>query len=650
MQSMPLAVAVTCPLKAQGETPVFRHPESVNGLLTHIKRLPHINTLQELHEHSFKTYADVNCLGTREKLPNGTLGEYKWKTYKTAYENMKKAGSAILNLNLAPIVKEKGYPDLRMVAIYAKNCEEWVTIDIACSLYGIASIPIFDTLGMDSLEFIFKQTGVSTIFTSGIHLDRLIQDGAQKKLSNLATIVCFDGYRPEQKEAGKNAQIQVLSWNEFLSQGEKVLPLPKVTPDTIFTLAYTSGTTGTAKAAILTHGNLISVIGACEEHRGIDINTLKQGDVHLSYLPLAHIFEREFLQVILSRGISMGFFGGDPLKLTEDMQILKPTYINSVPRIYNKFYETFQAALQNLPNKTDPINPAILQRFRMATGGRAKFYVTGSAPIAPDVMKFLRMVFGVPFMEGFGQTETCSACFVQAADDTSIGNIGGTFKNTEFKLVDLPDMNYTSKDKGPNGESMPRGELCLRGPSIFKGYYKEPEKTAETIDADGWHHTGDVAVMLPSGAIKLIDRKKNIFKLAQAEFVAPDKIENIYLTNNYVTEIYVYGDSFRSNLVAIVVPDPEHLKKLAKELGITNKTHEELCKDPQIIQKILDDMTKTGKNAKLASYELAKNIYLEPKSFVSLELTTPSMKLKRDLAKVHFKQIIEMLYSPKPKL
>jgi len=429
-----------------------------------------------------------------------------------------------------------------------------------------------------------------------------------------------------------------------------------VSPDTIFSLCYTSGTTGTAKAAILTHGNIVAAVGACEEHPTIGLEKMGRGDVHLSYLPMAHIFERVWIQMSLPRGMGIGFFGGDPQKLTEDMQVLKPSYLISVPRIYNKFYENFQNAINaalKQPSGTpiqDPIHPAILDKLRQVTGGKAKFYCTGSAPLSPDVHTFLRKVFGVPFFEGFGQTETCSACTVQLFNDPSLGSIGGALKNTEFKLVDLPDMNYTAKDKGPNGQPMPRGELCLRGPSIFKGYYKEPEKTAETIDKDGWHHTGDVAALLPNGDLKLIDRKKNIFKLAQAEFVAPDKIENIYLSNKYVAEVYVYGDSFRSNLVGIVVPDPDNTIALGKELGIENTSFDNICKDPRVKARILEEMNKTGKAAKLASYEMVKEIFLEPQSFVLLGLTTPSMKLKRDVAKAHFKEIIEKLYAPKPKL
>lgn len=287
--------------------------------------------------------------------------------------------------------------------------------------------------------------------------------------------------------------------------------------------------------------------------------------------------------------------------------------------------------------------PQVLAQMKMATGGRAQTYFTGSAPISPDVLKFLRVAFSAPIMEGFGQTETCSAIFLQRPEDPYAGHIGGPFTNIEFKLVDVPEMNYTSKDKGPNGEFMPRGELCLKGGPIFKGYYREPEKTAETIDEDGWHHTGDVVMMLPNGALKIIDRRKNIFKLAQGEYIAPEKIENIFLTNKYVAEVFVHGDSFQSEIVAVVVPDRDTLLALGKELGLGDKSFEDLCKDPKVIAHVTQALIKTGKEAKLLRFELASQIYLEPVSFALSGLTTPSMKLKRNPARQHYDAILKKL-------
>ena len=170
------------------------------------------------------------------------------------------------------------------------------------------------------------------------------------------------------------------------------------------------------------------------------------------------------------------------------------------------------------------------------------------------------------------------------------------------------------------------------------------EKTNESIDKDGWLHTGDVGLILPNGALKIIDRKKNLFKLAQGEYLAPEKIENIYLTSKYVGEVFVHGDSFQTFCIAIVVPDKKKILELSEQLGIKGE-YEGLCKEQKIIDKVHEDMNKIGKASGLHGFELAKKIYLEPTSFVLLDLATPTLKLKRPPARKHFEEIINKLYA-----
>ena len=666
---IPYSIPVTSTRGNVGETPVYRNPGAVGGLLSRVSRFPEISNLQELHDHCSKMYADLKCLGTRVKQPDGTLGEYQFKDYKTVAEISRKAGSAILNMNLAPLVTSKGDPDTKPIVIYARNSEEWVFLDLASCYYGLSVVPIFDTLGLDSLQFIFGQTCATTIFIGRENLDALVKYINDGELSIITTVVSLAAYNTTHKESLAKKNVQLISWVELLKHGEKILPFPKVTSDTVFTLGYTSGTTGNPKAAILKHGNLLAVVAASEVQPGTNVDSIKVGDVHLSYLPIAHIFERQSMHTSLSRGLTIGFFGGDILKLKEDIQLLKPSYLISVPRLYNKFYEGIEAVLSKLPRPANmsgseseseterslrilkSLPPTILNQLKLSMGGKIKYFVSGSAPISPHVIQFLRMAFGAPIVEGYGQTETCGVGFAQRPEDLSAGNVGGPNLSVEVKLVDLPEMNYTSKDKGLNGESMPRGEICLRGPIVFKGYYKEPEITRETIDEEGWHHTGDVGEILPNGSLRLIDRKKNIIKLAQGEFVAPEKIENVYLTHKYVAEIFVHCDSFHTNTVAVVVPDRDNLLALARELGVGDKSFEEVCKDPQVVMRVLADLNRAGRDAKLLGFELIQNIHLEPISMVMYGLMTPSMKLKRNAAKEHFKDILVRLYqAPKAKL
>jgi len=173
-----------------------------------------------------------------------------------------------------------------------------------------------------------------------------------------------------------------------------------------------------------------------------------------------------------------------------------------------------------------------------------------------------------------------------------------------MKLEDIPDMDYTHNDKDENGVSNPRGEVCLRGPCNFNWYYRDEEKTRETIDSDGWLHTGDVGRLLPNGALKIIDRKKNLFKMAQGEYVAPEKIENINGRAKGVAEIFVEGRGTESFLVAVVVPNPELLPSIAEEIGIKNVAYEELCQNKEVIKYFLENIRALGKTEKLTNLEL----------------------------------------------
>ena len=644
------AVPLSKPEDCIGETPIYREPRAVNGLTKDIKRIPHVKTLQDLHDYCGKTYENVDCLGTRTQLEDGTLGSFSFKSYKTVYETAKKAGSAILNLDLAPVVKgEEGLSDYRMIAIYAKNRIEWLTLDIAACLYGVTVIPIFDALAGEALSHIFNQTGCTNIFTAEANIDRFIKDAIEGKMGHLKNIICLNNYTPAQKELAKESHLNLIAWDEFLAHGENILPYPPVTPDTLFSISYTSGTTGNQKAAIVTQGNLITAIAGSEEHSAKGIEHISQRDIYISHLPMAHTFERGVLHILLSRGVTIGIFSGDPRKLMEDLQTLKPTMMTGVPLIFNRICEDLKSRVAKITGDAHfditQIDPSVVSQLREVVGGRLKFILSAGAPVAPHVQHYIRHALGVVFSQSFGQTEAVNTCFAQHIDDTATESVGGVLTHVEFKLVDVAEMNYTVKDKGPDGEPMPRGEVCLRGGPVFKGYLKEPVKTAEAIDANGWSHTGDIACLLPNGSIKIIDRRKNILKLAQGEYIAPDMIENVYRRNKYVDGVFVYGDPYQTRTVAVIVPHKDKLEELGKELGFEGLSFEELCTEQKVVEFLLEDLKKTGRSGKLLGYELAYNIHLEPNSFLSLGLLTSLQKFKREAAREHYKEVFQKLYA-----
>ncbi|XP_014870225.1 long-chain-fatty-acid--CoA ligase 5-like [Poecilia latipinna] len=279
----------------------------------------------------------------------------------------------------------------------------------------------------------------------------------------------------------------------------------------------------------------------------------------------------------------------------------------------------------------------IFHKVQESLGGRVRMMVTGAAPISPSVLNFLRAALGCQIFEGYGQTECAAACTFTLPGDATAGHVGVPLPCNFVKLVDVEEMNYFAS----NGE----GEVCIKGTNVFKGYLKDPEKTAEALDKDGWLHTGDIGKWLPSGVLKIIDRKKNIFKLAQGEYIAPEKIENVYVRCGPVAQVFVHGDSLQSSLVAIVVPDADVLPGFAKSLGIQGSI-EELCKSTEVKKAIITDMTKLGREAGLKSFEQVKDVHLHPELFtIENGLLTPTLKAKRAELKELFQPQIDKLYA-----
>ncbi|XP_061627734.1 long-chain-fatty-acid--CoA ligase 1a isoform X8 [Phyllopteryx taeniolatus] len=243
----------------------------------------------------------------------------------------------------------------------------------------------------------------------------------------------------------------------------------------------------------------------------------------------------------------------------------------------------------------------------------------------------------VQFYEGYGQTECTAGCSMSMPGDWTAGHVGPPLPCNAIKLVDVVDMNYLAANN--------EGEVCVKGPNVFLGYLGNPEKTAEAIDKDGWLHTGDIGKWLPNGTLKIIDRKKHIFKLAQGEYIAPEKIENIYNRSDPVAQIFVHGDSLQACLVGIVVPDPDFLPIWIKKRGI-NGSYLDMCKSNDVKNAILEDIQKLGKEAGLKSFEQVRDIALHPEMFsVQNGLLTPTLKAKRAELLSHFRAQIDELYA-----
>uniref|UniRef100_A0A8C5CWN4 Long-chain-fatty-acid--CoA ligase n=1 Tax=Gadus morhua TaxID=8049 RepID=A0A8C5CWN4_GADMO len=557
-----------------------------DGHMTHF--YDDARTMYEFLLRGVRVSNDGPCLGSRKpKQP------YEWLSYKQVLEKAEHLGSAFLHRGHS----QKGDPH---VGIFSQNRPEWTITELACYTYSLVSVPLYDTLGLEAITYI---------------LDKGTVDALDKSLLTLPPLTFSHSHQPPR-------------------------------PEDMAIICFTSGTTGNPKGAMLTHGNLVS---NCSAFIGIT-NVRTFPHVMISYLPLAHMFER--MGLLLVHGGRIGYFQGDIRLLMDDLATLKPTIFPVVPRLLNRMFDKIygqansslkrwvlgfayrrkEAELKRGIIRRDSIwDRLIFRKVQDSLGGRVRLMITGAAPVSPTVLTFLRAALGCQFYEGYGQTECTAGCTLSMPGDFSAGHVGAPLPCNAIKLVDVADMNYLAS----NGE----GEVCVKGPNVFIGYLKDPEKTEEALDADGWLHTGDIGKWLPNGTLKIVDRKKNIFKLAQGEYIAPEKIENVYVRSDALAQVFVHGDSLQACLVAVVVPDPDFLCGwVKKSLGLEG-SYLDCWLGPAGVRAgaYVDPCLPVLQ---------VKAIHVHDQMFsVQNGLLTPTLKAKRTELQARFRAQIDVLYA-----
>jgi long-chain acyl-CoA synthetase len=660
-----------------GETRILRHPDYTNRELP-FEPEEGVDTVWKAFKHSVNQYSDNRFLGKRIKISENKFGEYTWKTYKEINNHVHEFAAGLIYLNLIPSIESPHDGIFKFLGIYSKNREEWVVAYLACHMTSTTVITFYDTLGENVIEYLLDQTKLITLMVESKSLKKLIDLKCENRHGNLKNLIVLDLAEDDQNvKKAEECGLRIYTYTDILNEGNNFIKkednisfeFPYANSETIATISYTSGTTGLPKGVMITHKNILATILGCLKSDII----LYPTDVYLSYLPLAHAFEMMGITYSMTRGVSIGFFQGNPAKLVEDAQTLKPTVFIGVPRVYKRIYDKIISNINNLglvkrfiteraiKSKLDsydkygyythPIwDRLIFNNTKQALGGRVRIMITGAAPIDPNLLKFLKICFCCPIIEGYGQTESCAGVTVVKAEDFRSGHVGGLLVCSELKLRDCSGLNYKSTDVDEKGNPTPRGEILLRGNNIFKGYFNDIEKTKNTIDEDGWTLTGDIGMILSSmgNALKIIDRVKNIFKLSHGEYIAPEKVENVLSKSKYVSQIFVHGESVQNYLVAIIVPNDkaclEFLKNKGAECNLDNVKQYYL--DDDLVSEILRDLEYVGRKNDLKGFEIVKKFYLSDQPFsIENDLLTPTLKIKRNDAKAKYSEQIKKMYS-----
>lgn len=692
-------------LKEPGFTPVYRNhgfKKCVKEALT-----PEMTTVHSIFAISAKEHADKPCLAERPYDFSTKISEPRYEsiTYKEVNQQKIELGSGILFLLQNNPYKVKGLPahdkiDLHVdnytsynkddfsfvLTIFAANRAKWAITDLATASYSITNSCLYDTLGPNASRFILATAESPIVVCAGAHVEEVLKlkESFPEDLKSLIAVVSMDpltslgGTVAAQKatERAEAAGIKLYDWEQVLGVG-RLFPLKELPPskETPFTISFTSGTTGAnPKGVLLTHkaaaAGILFPVSLCA-HPDI----LRD----FCFLPLAHIFERQCMLVSLCRGALIGFpqYGGTPLTLLEDLQIFKPSYMANVPRVYTKIEAALKNATTNAPSALTKSIFSRLVQTKMdlqsqydGAEGRHWFYdnvllpkvraklgfenmqyvITGSAPISPSSVKFLKAILNIGFSQGYGLTESFAGISISIPFEKEPGSCGPIALTGECRLRDLPEMGYRVDDP-----ERPAGEMLLRGPQIFSHYYKNEEETNKALK-DGWFYTGDVAKIDPAtGTFQIIDRVKNFFKLAQGEYVTPEKVENSYLSSNLIlTQAFAHGDSLRHYLVGILGVDEAPARDfLVKRCNVARGS---LTSQEAILEEINKRENKTkllehlNKNLKgLFGFEQLHNISIEFEPLrLERDVITATMKIRRPIAAKYFEDKIEKLYEEGP--
>lgn len=558
-------------------------------------------------------------------------------SHKEMRERVHTLALALRSLNLAKTDR---------VAILSENRLEWAIADLGIQLAGGVTVPIYPTLIPSQVEYILRDADVRVLFVSSkAQVDKIV--GMRANLPILERVIAFDA------DAASDLAVP---FDDLMKLGSDAGGAPppedlaaQVAPTDWASIIYTSGTTGEPKGAILTHRNFMSNVGMC-----LDAFDLGPRDVYLSVLPLSHVFERTAgFYTMMTGGVQIAYAESIETAMT-NLKEIRPTVVCFVPRIYEKFYD----AIQDMVSKGSKIrrglfgwgvkvgtaavaakldsrrkNPLLQIQHRIAlalvfkkihdrVGGRLRFFVSGSAPLAQNIIEFFHAA-GLPILEGYGLTETAPLVSVNTFEHVRLGTVGRPATGVEVRIAE-------------------DGEILVRGENVMQGYLKKSDETAAAI-VNGWFHTGDIGNLDKDGFLSITDRKKDLIATAGGKKMAPQPVEGRLKQNPLVAEAVLVGDR-RPYITLLIVPNFPRLEAWAATNGSAAQDRGAMLSSPET-QKLYQGIVD-GVNADLAQYERIKTFTL-----LDAELTTvngdltPTLKVKRKVVEEKFKDQIDAMYS-----
>ena len=532
------------------------------------------------------------------------------------------------------------------VAIISENRPEWSLTDLAVLSLRAVCVPIYTTQAVDQIQYILEDSGAKMLFVSGKKLFKHAEE-AIKSVESIEKLIFFDdGAKPEGDDRSLTlSEVEARGEkNEGRESFEELLELLKA--DDLATIIYTSGTTGEPKGVMLSHENFTSNIIAVSKELPI-----RNTDRSLAVLPLSHIFERTVVYVLCVNGVSIHYCASFD-QIASHLLEVQPTIMTAVPRLFEQVYHKiikkgksaggmktrlFDWSLDvgqdywTAKDKNGSVSPAlaakhalasrlVFSKWRAGVGGKLRFFVSGGAPLSKKLTNAF-WAAGIPILQGYGMTEACIVC-ANRPNDNKVGSIGRPFGGIEMKIAERD------------------GEILVRGKNVMKGYHNKPEETGRVLDEEGFYHTGDVGYVDEDGHFHLTDRIKDLFKLSNGKYVAPQQVEALLKQSPIISQPVVVG-SGRKQVGALIVPDWDALKEALKDDGIVfDSSREELCENPHVIKRVQRDAVELTRE--LSDYERVKRIYLLPREFsIDKGEMTPTLKIKRSVIDEKYEEAID---------